>query len=83
LENGQALRFKEIYDGLEGESAATLTRRLRELSVLGLIKRDVKNEPESSILVTYRITDEGREALQHIDMLENIVKRKRAAASRE
>jgi DNA-binding HxlR family transcriptional regulator len=78
LSSTETLRFGQIYRALRPDSPATLTRRLKELTVLGLVERTVENVPGRSVVVTYQITDSGREALQHFDALETIVREGRA-----
>lgn len=79
LENNGEMRFNEIWKGLNEKedtpvkNAAALSYRLRALEIFGLIANNTQKETGKQVRITYKITDNGREALTHLKALEDIV----------
>lgn len=71
LSNGTK-RFREIYENFS--NAATLTRRLRDLEMKGLVERSAQIKPRESVVVYYDITDKGRRVLEICEKLISEVK---------
>jgi len=78
--NGE-MRFSELMNGLKKEknpplkNAAALSYRLRSLENSKLIKKRVENETGKPVKIFYYLTDDGREALTHLEKLNEIVHR--------
>lgn len=76
-ENGE-MRFSGIMEGLKTvknpplKNAAALSYRLRGLEKAGFVKKRIENNPGEQVKIFYRLTDEGREALTHLNMLKEI-----------
>jgi DNA-binding PadR family transcriptional regulator len=81
LEDNSEMRFSEIMKRLKKEkdpplkNAAALSYRLRALEIFGLITNNTQKEKGKQIKIFYKITDDGRRALTHLKMLENIVRK--------
>jgi len=70
-------RFNQIHGGVEKlmgvKSQGIVANRLKELESVGLIRRIVKADPGSSVLISYEITQDGRDVLQMFEELEQRV----------
>ena len=81
LNRKEKTRFTEMMRDLEKEknpapnNAAALSYRLRALEKTGLVMKDVKSEPGEQVRIFYKLTNDGREALSHLEELDNITKR--------
>lgn len=68
------MRFSQIMRHLQRReipsirSASSLSYRLRGLERPGLIMRVVKDVPGKQTEILYQLTDEGREALSHLQI---------------
>lgn len=68
------MRFTELYDRKIFGTPATLAHRLRELEGLELITKDVKNiKNPVPVKVYYVITERGKEVLDHLKTLEELI----------
>ena len=77
LDQNGPKRFTELLQ-LKGKSkifksSTTLTERLKELTVLGLIRKHVINNPTSRIIISYEITDAGKQVLNHLKEIEKVI----------
>jgi len=73
-------RFTELYQLTDGKSGkrvfktvATLAHRLREMTVLNLIKRCVENIPGQHLIIRYEITEAGKKVLDHLIEIEKTI----------
>jgi len=66
-------RFSELYKSIQFKTTTTLSDRLKELTKLGLIKREIENIPGKEIIIYYGITEAGRKTLEHLREIEKIV----------
>jgi len=81
LEHNGEMRFSEIMKRLNKEkdpplkNAAALSYRLRALEIFGLIANNTQKEKGKQVKILYKITNDGREALAHLKVLEDIVRK--------
>lgn len=81
LEDNGEMRFSEIIKRLNKEknpplkNAAALSYRLRALEIFGLIANNTQKETGKQVKIFYKITDDGRKALTHLKVLEDIVRK--------
>jgi DNA-binding HxlR family transcriptional regulator len=73
LKDGKKKRFDDLFHSI-GLPAATLALRLKELQVLGLIRKDVENNP-GRILIWYQIMDDGMRILNHLLEVEKVLEK--------
>ena len=66
-------RFNELFRLIRFRTPATLSYRLKELMILGFIKRRAENIPGKQIIIWYEITETGRKALEYKRELENLI----------
>jgi len=70
-------KFKDLYEMQIGDervfrTTTTISNRLRELLSLGLIEKDIKNNP-GRVLIQYIITPAGVDVLRHLQEIDRIV----------
>ena len=81
LKNNGEMRFTEIMNKLKEKknpplkNAAALSYRLRALEIFGLIENNSQKEKGKQFKILYKITDDGCNALTHLKMLEDIVRK--------
>jgi DNA-binding HxlR family transcriptional regulator len=71
LKDGKKRRYKDLFI-LTSLPSATLSTLLKDLVILGLVKKDVENRP-GRILIEYQITQKGKEVIKLLEELEKLL----------
>lgn len=73
LHNSETKRFSHLLKNMEGISPRTLSKRLKELELIGLISKEKFNEVPPR--VDYRTTIKGKELIDCFESINNWVRK--------